>query len=71
MQNPFKKPSPEKIRKEQLENAERFALAHEADAEFNATLATMYRNRADRLRAMAPPSEGHAAIEFKTGRRVA
>lgn len=70
--NPFKQPTPEQIRAKQAEEAERSALEHEANAEYSQAMATMYRNRVERLRYTATPtSHDHQAIEFKTGRRVA
>lgn len=67
--NPFKLPTSEQIRQVQLEEAERMALEHESAAEHHDALVTMYKGRADRLRAAAP--DAHQAIDLKTGRRVA
>lgn len=68
--NPFRQPTPEQIRSKQIEDAERHALEHEANAEHCAALASMYRARVERLRSLAQQHE-HQAVDFKTGRRVA
>ena len=49
--NLFRAPSAEEIHTDQLEDARRLALEHEAAAEHHDALATMYRGRIQRLEA--------------------
>lgn len=46
----FRVPSAKTIAQRQLESAERTLLEHEAHAEFHDAMATMYRDRIERLR---------------------
>ena len=48
--NPFKRQPVDTIRREQLEEAERLQVEHQAAAELHAGLAGIYRMRVDRLR---------------------
>ncbi len=72
----FKRPPIHAIADEQLYDAQRKLLDHEAAAEHHAALAEMYRRRVHRLsqgslRAeVIDPVEDTAAIDLKTGRRL-
>ena len=48
--NPFKLPTADNVRQQQLQDAERFHLEHKAAAEFHASMASMYAARIERLR---------------------
>ncbi len=69
----FKRAPIEAIADEQLYEAQRQLLAHEAAAEHHAALAEMYRRRVQRLMQgslRAEIIEETAAIDLKTGRRL-
>ena len=70
MINIFRTPNAAMIAQRQLEEAERLALEHEAAAEHHDALATMYRGRADRLRAYLAGSDDKP-VDVKTGLRAA
>ena len=66
----FKPPPADIIVAEQLYEAQRKMLEHEAAAEHHAALAEMYRRRVDRLTATDVGERPIAAIDLKTGRRL-
>jgi hypothetical protein len=69
----FKRSPIEAMVDEQLYDAQRQLLAHEAAAEHHAALAEMYRRRTQRLMQgslRAEIVEDTAAIDLKTGRRL-
>ncbi len=68
----FKRAPIEAMVDEQLYEAQRQLLAHEAAAEHHAALAEMYRRRSQRLMGSlrAEIVEDTAAIDLKTGRRL-
>ncbi len=57
-------PKPDKIRKTQLEEAQRMALDHKAAAEYNSAMAEMYARRIERLQSeidQNKPAEAEAS----------
>lgn len=69
----FRRASIDTLIDEQLYDAQRQLLAHEAAAEHHAALAEMYRRRTQRLMQgslRAEIVEDTAAIDFKSGRRL-
>ena len=66
----FKPPPADIIVAEQLYEAQRKMLEHEAAAEHHAALAEMYRRRAERLGGAEGFASVTAAIDLKTGRRL-
>lgn len=68
----FKRSSIDTLIDEQLYDAQRQLLAHEAAAEHHSALAEMYRRRTQRLMGSlrAEVVEDAAAIDLKTGRRL-
>lgn len=57
----FKRTAVEKVMQDQLYEARRHAVEHEASAEHHAALAKMYRERAQRLEAQLPPAQRNKA----------
>jgi uncharacterized sporulation protein YeaH/YhbH (DUF444 family) len=51
----FRAPSIRELEKRQLSAAQRFLLAHEGAAEYHAAMATMLRNRIDRIQNKEDP----------------
>lgn len=66
----FKPPPADLIVTEQLYEAQRKLVEHEAAAEHHAALADMYRRRIDRLTVTTDGERPTVAIELKTGRRM-
>ena len=66
----FKPPPADIIVSEQLYEAERKLVDHEAAAEHHAALAEMYRRRIERLTIRDDGDRATVAIELKTGRRL-
>ena len=66
----FKPPPADIIVSEQLYEAQRKLVDHEAAAEHHAALAEMYRRRIERLTIRDDGDRATVAIELKTGRRL-
>ena len=66
----FKPPPADIIVTEQLYEAQRKLVDHEAAAEHHAALAEMYRRRIERLTIRDDGDRATVAIELKTGRRL-
>ena len=77
MSDLFKRMPIDHLVDEQLYNAQRHLLEHEAAAEHHAALADMYRRRISRLMQAGPTRDSAAllhddtaAIDLKTGKRL-
>jgi hypothetical protein len=68
--NLFKPTPADAIAKDQLYEAQRKLVEHEAAAEHHAALTEMYRRRVERLTGSETGERQTSAIELKTGRRL-